>query len=364
MNASEIMVGKVITLNSEETVAKALRMMYENDIYQIPIVDDNRKYLGMVYAKEFLGINAVPGSKLKSYLAKTPILSPNDTVEKCAQLIVTSGNHALPVVENGKLSCIIGEKDVILTADFGHAIVDEVMSGAIVIEGDTTLGNALSKMRRYNISRLPVIELNGVLIGTITALDIAKLIATPKERPSKSPGVGTMTTVRDAKVKDVMRRAISVERGTKLNIISENFKGNGEIIVTGDRRPIGIVTPKDALELILPKQTEPTIHIAHLDNEEERQEIEEQLSRFLKKIQGKLENVELVIVYVDKHKTRKYSIRARMITNRGVTDAKAVGYDHLSACKELVSRLDRRIKSEHSQKVRGRRHTESARRIS
>ena len=53
-----------------------------------------------------------------------------------------------------------------------------------------------------------------------------------------------------------------------------------------------------------------------------------------------------------------------MITNRGVTDAKAVGYDHLSACKELVSRLDRRIKSEHSQKVRGRRHTESARRIS
>ena len=119
-----------------------------------------------------------------------------------------------------------------------------------------------------------------------------------------------MTTVRDAKVKDVMRRAISVERGTKLNSISENFKGNGEIIVTGDRRPIGIVTPKDALELILPKQTEPTIHIAHLDNEEERQEIEEQLSRFLKKIQGKLENVELVIVYVDKHKTRKYSIRA------------------------------------------------------
>jgi CBS-domain-containing membrane protein len=47
MNASEIMVGKVIT-DSEETVAKALRMMHENDIYQIPIVDDNRKYLGMV----------------------------------------------------------------------------------------------------------------------------------------------------------------------------------------------------------------------------------------------------------------------------------------------------------------------------
>jgi predicted transcriptional regulator len=43
MNASEIMVDKVITLNSEETVAKALKMMHENDINQIPIVDDNQK---------------------------------------------------------------------------------------------------------------------------------------------------------------------------------------------------------------------------------------------------------------------------------------------------------------------------------
>lgn len=363
MNASDIMVDKVITLNSEETVAKALRIMYENNINQIPIVDENRKYLGMVYAKEFLGINPIPGAKLKSFLTKTPILSQNDSVEKCAQLIVITGNHALPVVENGELIGILSEKDVLLTADFGHAIVDEVISGAIVIEGDATLSNALSKMRRYNISRLPVINSNGVLIGTIGALDIAKVIATSRERAGKSPGVGTMTTIRDVKVKYAMRRAIAVERGTKLNSVVEKFKGNGEIIVAGDRRPIGIVTPKDALELTLPKRTEPTIHIANLDNEGERQEIEEQISRFLKKIQGKLENVQLVIIYVDKHKTHKYSIRARVVTNKGVIDAKAVGYDHLSACKELVSRLDRRIKSEHSQKIRGRRHRESARRI-
>jgi CBS domain-containing protein/ribosome-associated translation inhibitor RaiA len=363
MKISEIMVYKVMTLNSEETVAKALITMHENNINQIPIVDDTRKYLGMIYAKEFLGINVMPSSKLKSFLSKTPILSPHDSIEKCAQLIVMTGNHALPVIENGKLNSIVGEKDILLTADFGHAIVDEVMSGAIVIEGDTTLSNALSKMRRYNISRLPVINSDGILIGIISALDIAKVIATPRERASKSPGIGTMTIIRDIKVKDVMRRAASVERGTKLNSIIENFKGNEEIIIVGNRRPIGIVTPKDALELTLPKQTEPTIHVAHLDNEEARQEIEGQLSRFLKKIQGKLENVQLAIIYADKHKTHKYSIRARLITDKRVIDAKAVGYDPLSACKELISRLDRRVKSEHSQKVRDKQHRDSTRRI-
>ena len=55
------------------------------------------------------------------------------------------------------------------------------MSGAIVIEEDTTLSNALSKIRRYNISRLPVINMNGILMGVINALDIIKILYS-KER--------------------------------------------------------------------------------------------------------------------------------------------------------------------------------------
>ena len=70
-----------------------------------------------------------------------------------------------------------------------------------------------------------------------------------------------------------------------------------------------------------------------------------------------------VVVYADKHKTRKYSVRCRLITARGVINAKAVGYDPTSATKELIARLDRQIKSEHSEKVKGRQHRESARKM-
>lgn len=361
MKVSEVMADKALSLNSEDTVAKALSIMHENNINQIPVVDDNGKYLGMIYAKEFLGANTMATSKLKSFLTKTPILSPEEDIERCTQLIVVTGNHALPVVENGKFSGIVTDKDVILTAHFGHAIVDDVMSGAIVIEENSTLSNALSKMRRYNISRLPVINSNGILTGIINSLDVSKIYATPRERASKSPGVGTLAAIRDVKVKDIIRRAISVERGIKLNIIIESFRKSEEIIVVGDRRPIGIVTIKDALELILPKRAETTIHVAHLDSEEARQEIQQYMTKFLKRVQGRLENVQHVILYVDKHKTRKYSVRARVSTGKGIIDAKAVGYDVLSACKELVSRLDRQITSRHSQKIRDKQHRESVR---
>jgi ribosome-associated translation inhibitor RaiA len=218
-------------------------------------------------------------------------------------------------------------------------------------------------MRRYNISRLPVINTKGILHGTLNMLDIAKIIATPRERTSKSAAIsGGTAGIKDVKVKDIARRAISVERGTKLNVIVDNFRRNEEAIVVGDGRPMGIVTPKDALELVLPKKNnEPIIHMAHLEDGQDRIEIQEQLTRFLQKIQGKLGDVRSIVVYADKHKTRKYSLRTRLITSNGVIDAKAVGYDPISASKELIARLDRRIKSEHSQRVQNRQRRESVR---
>lgn len=351
MKVSEIMIGKIISLTLEDTVAKALSVMYENSINQVPIVDDYDNYGGMIFAKDFLVANAVPGAKLKTFISTTPILSPSDNIERCAQLIVATGKRALPVVQNKKIIGIVSETDVALTADFGHAIIDEVMSGAIVIEEDNTLGNAMAKIRRYNISRLPVINANGILTGVINAIDIIKILATPRERATKSPGVGTMATIREVKIKDIARKGISVERGTKLNQVSEHFRRNEEIIVVGEKRPIGIVTPKDLLELILPKDSGPSIHMAHLEDNEVQREIEEEMKRFLNKIQGKLENINQVIIYADKHKTRKYSLRARMMTRSGVIEAKAVAFDPISACKELISRFDRRIRSEHSQKI-------------
>ena len=361
MIVSDVVTDRVITGNVEDTVSRALKLMHENNTSHLPVVDDNGNFLGIVYAKQFLTVNAMPSSKLKSFVNKTPLLNMDDSVEKSVELFMTTGNRVLPVLQDGELYGTIREKDVVLTSDFGHATVDQIMSGAIVIEDDSTLSNALSKMRRYNISRLPVINSSGVLIGILSALDVANLISVPKERATKSPGVGTAVAVRDVRVKEIMSKASSVETGTKLNTAVEKFRANEEVIVTGNGRPIGIITPKDALELILPKRSEPSIHVAHIDEHDTRTEIEEQFSRFLKKIQGKLENVQLVIVYGDKHKTHKYSLRARTITDKGVINAKAVGYDPLSACKELISRLETRIKSEHSQKVRSRQHRDSSR---
>ena len=60
MKVSEIMTDDVIHLASDDTMAKALNIMYEKRINQIPIIDKYKKYQGMVFAKDFLNVSANP----------------------------------------------------------------------------------------------------------------------------------------------------------------------------------------------------------------------------------------------------------------------------------------------------------------
>jgi predicted transcriptional regulator len=355
MKVSEIMIKDVFTLSSDDTIAKALNIMHNNRINQVPTLDKYKNYQGMVFAKDFLNVNIMSSSKLKNFVKKTPVLSPTESTRRCTQLIVKTGNRALPVVEDSKLIGIISESDVLPRTHFGNTLVDNVMVGAIVTEDDTALDSALAKMRRYNISRLPVIDSRGVLKGVINALDRAKVMATTQERISKFSRINSATAPsRQIKVKDIMRKTIPVKRGTKLRDIVESFNEYEEIIVAEGGKPIGIVTARDALEITLPRKEHPQINIANVSDYNVRKTVEEQIGKFLKKTHGKGENVQSVLVYVDKYKTRKYSMRARLISTTRVIDAKAVDYNPLSASKKLVSVLDRRLKSERSKKVRQR----------
>ena len=260
------------------------------------------------------------------------------------------------MVEDSRLVGIISETDVILKTHFGNSTVDSVMTSAIVIEDDVRLDSALAKMRRYNISRLPVIDSNEDLIGIINALDRAKVMATPQERISKSSRTGSQKpAMKLAKVRDIMKKTVPVRMGTKLRDVLEIFREHDEIVVVGaKKKPVGIVTARDALEKTLPRRDHPSIDIANVSDYETRRTIEEHMARFLKKIHGKHENVQSIIVYADKYKTRKYSLRAKLIFSSHVMGAKTVGYDPSSASKKLISVIEKRMKSERGKKSRSR----------
>ena len=364
VNISEIISKELIQLTSEDAVSKSLNLMYEHNINQIPIIDSsNKKYIGMIFAKNFLDINIDPNSKLKNFIVHTPFLSKDDNIDKARDLIISTGHRALPVVDNNeRLVGIVSESDLIQHYDFGNNIVDTIMSGAIVIEETNLLSNIISKMKRYHISRLPVINKKGLLTGIVGSIDLLKVLSLPKERSGSSPrSTSTKTKIKDIAIRDFMRSVISVEPKTQINQILPHFIKNDEIVVIGNGIPIGIVTSKDILELTIKGKSEPMIHIAHVFSETQRSDIENQILKFLRKINDRLDGIQSIIIYADTHKTKKYSLRARIVTNNKVIISKAVGFNILSVCKDLIIRLNKQIRIQHNKKTKSKKQEFSSR---
>ena len=167
---------KVPTLSLEDSVPKAINLMHTHSIKQIPVVDLDNKYSGMIYYKDFININFQSTSKIKHFLSNDAhILKLTDDLQLCINYIINTGKTGLPVVDNKKFVGLVIDKDLVLNVELDNLRVNDIMSIPIVIDENSNLDNALSLMRKNNVSRLPVVNNNRFTIGVISLLDILKI---------------------------------------------------------------------------------------------------------------------------------------------------------------------------------------------
>ena len=104
------------------------------------------------------------------------------------------------------------DKDLVLNIDVGNLKVNDIMSSPIFIDENSDLDNALSLMRKNNISRLPVVNSKYIIIGIISLLDILKIRATPNEKDSHSNRVIQKSKPGSVLVKDIKRNALGIQK--------------------------------------------------------------------------------------------------------------------------------------------------------
>ncbi|MBD3110490.1 CBS domain-containing protein [Bacillus sp. AGMB 02131] len=127
MIAEEIMSKDVITLNSSDTIQTAMRVMRENRIRHIPIVDENNSLIGLVTTQSIR--NASPSilyaneqiedvlDKPLSMIMKTNVVTGHslDFVEDIAMLFYENKIGCLPILNGRSLVGIISESDLLHT---------------------------------------------------------------------------------------------------------------------------------------------------------------------------------------------------------------------------------------------------------
>ncbi len=122
LTARDVMTSPVVTASPDTRVDEIVRLMLENNIGSVVIVGSKKEVLGIITEKDLiakvLGKRRDQRNTLAKEIMSTPVITvePDTPVSEVVKLMQSKAIGHIPVVENGRLTGIIAEGDVILFA--------------------------------------------------------------------------------------------------------------------------------------------------------------------------------------------------------------------------------------------------------
>jgi CBS domain-containing protein len=106
-------------------------------------------------------------------------ITPDTTVQEAARLMKTEDVGALPIVEDGRLTGVITDRDLairgVAEGRGAETTVRDLASKDIVtIDPQQSLEEAARVMAEHQVRRLPVVEEDGRLVGMLAQADVAQ----------------------------------------------------------------------------------------------------------------------------------------------------------------------------------------------
>ena len=148
--AHDIMTREVITVTPDTDITQATRILLENHINGLPVVDENQRLVGIVCQSDLIAqqkriplpslftlldgyisltsakqfekeVQKIAATRVEQAMTSKPVtVGPKTSLEDIASLMVEKKLHTLPVVDEGKLVGIIGKEDMLRTLMAGN----------------------------------------------------------------------------------------------------------------------------------------------------------------------------------------------------------------------------------------------------
>ncbi len=105
-------------------------------------------------------------------------ITPDTTVQEAARLMKSDDVGALPIVEDGRLTCVITDRDLAIRGvadglDSATSVRELASKDVVTIDPQQSLEEAARLMAEHQIRRLPVVEEDGRLVGMLAQADVA-----------------------------------------------------------------------------------------------------------------------------------------------------------------------------------------------
>jgi CBS domain-containing protein len=150
MNAADVMVGNVITVNMDATVQEVAGTLATNHVSAVPVVDRQGKLVGMVSEGDLIRRSEIGTERSRSWW-----LDALSTNRKLAEEFVRSHSRR----------------------------VSDVMTTRVIsVKPETTLGEIASLLEKNRIKRVPVVR-DGTVVGIVSRANLVQALGSVIAQP-------------------------------------------------------------------------------------------------------------------------------------------------------------------------------------
>lgn len=350
-----------LVLDCEEPLSRALNEILKNGT--CVVVLKGKEYCGIIEDRDLsYGITDASKTKCSNFCISAPVLHLDSTVLERLNAFMAGHFKGLPVQDEKK--GIIGittrvelMNDLMLTGIVPLTPVSQMMNSPVyTVDYEESIGTVKRKLKEFDSHHLVVMK-NGYPHGLVSLFDLAAMIAKPKGRKGDTR-ISEIKNPDSRGVSEILREYVNTidqEESVAKAVEKMTDKGNSSIIVTSNKKPVGVFSASDLFKYVLEqfRQTSNILVSGLGENDVSHlKDIREVLETVLKKFEKSI-TIKSMNIHVKEGKT-VYSVRAFVQLEGDHVSLSSEGYTLMEAidilAKELYTILHKKKEMEKTRK--------------
>ena len=353
-----------LLFNSDDSVSKVISKMYLQNKSEAILLKKG-KFFGVINVRDISKrkINDPHAIKIRKFSKKSNIM-PYDTDLNTLIKSILKSNTGFVVIEKSKKYYILTKLDILSKISnrsiFKQTKAVDIMSSPFCLSLDDSISTGMSLIRDLNISVLPVLNHKEGAEGFVDTSSLLKA-ETDRKRTKFGEKSGEHIRLREVKITSLMSKNFprTNQNTSTESLIKLMVNKNRPFVFIEDKNKLrGIVTVGDIIRLLGEKKPEAKeqrfgrkgLYLAlsgiHDEDPFIKNVLEEEISNELRKL-SRIIPIESVVINVSRHhktgKRTKYSVKAKILTQRGDFFADDFSWDLTKAMRGILKKFEKEI---------------------
>ena len=375
LQVKDVMSSAAVTAHKGDTVSDVVAQMKKGHIREVPVLDGARP-IGLVSYSSFLHRRSLPlSAKVEQVMLPGPNLEEDMPLTSAVEEMMSAGVRGAAVVRAGKLVGFISRTDIIKVFPKIDQLKDRkvatfMTSNPLSVTEKETVRRAQLLMKGLMEKTLPVVDANGMLVGAIGMRDVMDVLWSNKSNARPPNEVRGGREPLEVTVGSMMSRpavAVSPEEtaGKVASLMLD--RGFSTLFVHEDQKLVGVVSQADLMEQIISLKPTEGVYVQITGLNEEDPDVYDILYGLIGKSMKRIDKIQFPRVFTVHVQTyhseglrSKFSIHARLTTDRKMHFASATDWDLFKTLDSLLDQLEKTVKREHERSLDKRKKTQGS----